>query len=262
PAGRPAWLDGMPWQTELMQKAGLTLSLGSWQVAVRRLPPSRDELIERYDRLAQGWHFRLQRQGYLRAYRRLFQRLAKTPSFAALGAGGRVLDCGIGSGALSLALIEAFPSRFHVTGLDLSPRMLEEARWRLTSAGIAHDLYQGDIAGPPFGGAFDLVMGAHLLEHLPDPQEALRHMAARLHPGAPLLIIALRPGLGSSLIHLKHRSACLPPLRLAHWMRWLGLTRIRLMSLGDRPWRLLASSYAAVAVKPREPLAHPFLEEA
>src|SRR6266498_4500077 len=113
-------------------------------------------------------------------------------------------------GLLESALLEALPFKFHLTGLDLSPRMIEDAKRRFTSAGARFDLYCRDVSSLPLGGEkFDLVMCGHLLEHLPDPLDGMRRMAEGLRPGAILLAIVTRPGRLGSLIHLRYRNQCI-----------------------------------------------------
>ncbi len=81
----------------------------------------------------------------------------------------RVLDCGAGTGFLSLIAARLGHA---VTALDLSPQMLA----RLHAAADAEDLditvVVGPATAPPTG--FDAVMERHLLWTLPDPELALR----------------------------------------------------------------------------------------
>jgi len=236
---------------KLRNDAALKAALGTWRISVERLPPTRAEITAIYDRNARYWSAILRRLGYDQAYRNLFQRLAKSGDLSYLRQGGRVLDCGIGTGALSLALLEALPFSFHLTGLDLSPRMIEEAKRRLTSAGAKFDLYCGDVSSlPPGGEKFDLVMCAHLLEHLPDPLDGMRRMAEGLRPDALLLAIVTRPGRLGSLIHLRYRNQCIHPGSLARGMKHLGLTNIRLLQLDACPAWCRWLSYACIAAKP------------
>lgn len=56
----------------------------------------------------------------------------------------RVLDVGVGSGAIALAIADEHPGA-RVTGLDLSPGALEVARVNAARTGLAVDLGIGDI---------------------------------------------------------------------------------------------------------------------
>jgi ubiquinone/menaquinone biosynthesis C-methylase UbiE len=98
-----------------------------------------------------------------------------------------VLDVGCGTGSLS-ALLAAAGHR--VTGVDLAPRMIEQARAKLAAAGLSGRFLVGDAAVPPTGGErFDLLLCRHLLWTLPDPHAALREWIARLRPKGRLVLI-------------------------------------------------------------------------
>ncbi|MCK1818611.1 class I SAM-dependent methyltransferase [Streptomyces sp. XM83C] len=98
---------------------------------------------------------------------------------------GHVLDLGCGTGSLSLLAAE----RGHrVTGVDLSPRMLDRARAKLT--GYEAELLTGDAAAPPVGDRrFDTVLVRHVLWALPDPAGALRHWRELLRPRGRLVLV-------------------------------------------------------------------------
>ncbi|GGM01862.1 SAM-dependent methyltransferase [Streptomyces fumigatiscleroticus] len=91
---------------------------------------------------------------------------------------GDILDLGCGTGSLSLLAAE----RGHrVTGVDLSPAMVELARAKL--AGHDAVFLVGDAAAPPVGEErFDVVLVRHVLWALPDPGGALRHWRSLLRP--------------------------------------------------------------------------------
>src|ERR1700736_6426623 len=90
--------------------------------------------------------------------------------------GTRVLDVGCGVGRWS-RLLAARGAQ--VTGVDLSPTMIDEARRRAAHAGLAgrcRFLVQ-DSAALDAGAPFDLVLGVTVLQHILDPQ-ALRAAVA------------------------------------------------------------------------------------
>jgi SAM-dependent methyltransferase len=99
--------------------------------------------------------------------------------------GTRALDVGCGTGATTEPLVDA---GFEVTGIDLSPGMLELARGRLE--GRAR-LIEADMRALPRLGAFDLVVCVddalnHLLTRA-DLEAALQSMARNLAPHGVLV---------------------------------------------------------------------------
>lgn len=92
--------------------------------------------------------------------------------------GRRVLDLGCGTGLSGLALTR-FARR--MTGLDLSPRMLEVARGR----GIYHRLEEADLLAwlPRQRPGFDLVVAADVLNYLGDLAPAFAGIHGVLVPG-------------------------------------------------------------------------------
>jgi predicted TPR repeat methyltransferase len=92
--------------------------------------------------------------------------------------GLRVLDLGCGTG-LSGAALAPFAARLE--GLDLSPRMLAEARRRV---GLYAALHEADLLEwlPRHRGAFDLIAAADVLNYLGDLVPALAAIAAALAP--------------------------------------------------------------------------------
>jgi hypothetical protein len=63
-------------------------------------------LAQRYDQLASSWNHRVNWLGYPAAYEALFHTLRQRGCLQPPGSGARVLDAGIGAGALSRALLK------------------------------------------------------------------------------------------------------------------------------------------------------------
>jgi len=100
-------------------------------------------------------------------------------------AGARVLDIACGTGALLVALADAYPQVL-TTGVDLSGPMLHAA---MAKPGLAGRLACADAHALPFAaGTFDIVYSVSALHYLPDPGLALREARRSLAPGGRLVI--------------------------------------------------------------------------
>jgi ubiquinone/menaquinone biosynthesis C-methylase UbiE len=96
-----------------------------------------------------------------------------------------VLDVGCGTGSLALVLTGQGHS---VTGVDLSPAMVERAKRKLANRSAT--VLVGDAVDPPVGDSrFDVVLCRHLLWTLPNPIAALRRWVGLLRPGGHLVLI-------------------------------------------------------------------------
>lgn len=104
-----------------------------------------------------------------------------------------VLEVGCGLGRLTAGL--AAGRRRQVTGMDLSPEMIERARRRVgTTPGVS--LLCGDFLELDFGARrFDCVVSAAALHHMPE-DDAVPRMAGLLRPGGRLVIHDIRSDAG------------------------------------------------------------------
>ena len=101
-------------------------------------------------------------------------------------ASGEVLEIGVGTGR-NLGL---YPPHAHVTGVDLSPRMLAKARRRAAKAGRDIDLHVGDaqrLGFPPE--SFDAVVFSLALCSIPDDRLAVGEATRILRPGGRLVLL-------------------------------------------------------------------------
>lgn len=104
--------------------------------------------------------------------------------------GSRVLEAGCGVGAQTVTLA-AHSLGAEIIALDISAVSLEQARQKVAAAGFTNvQFQQGDIFDLPFDPhAFDHVFVCFVLEHLPNPVEALRHLKRLLKPGGTITVI-------------------------------------------------------------------------
>jgi demethylmenaquinone methyltransferase/2-methoxy-6-polyprenyl-1,4-benzoquinol methylase len=77
----------------------------------------------------------------------------------------------------------------------------------------------------------DLVISAHMLEHLADPVAALREMHRVLKPGAPVLTIITRKGLLGSYLHRKWGVSCVQEEEACQWLHQAGFVKVRCVAL-------------------------------
>jgi SAM-dependent methyltransferase len=101
-----------------------------------------------------------------------------------------VLEIGVGTGGL---LTELAARASQVIGVDHSPAMLEEARRRLTSAGIdGIELRLGEMSHLPLSDAsVGCVVANMVLHHAADPAVVLAEIRRVLTPGGTLLLADL-----------------------------------------------------------------------
>jgi len=99
---------------------------------------------------------------------------------------GEVLEVAIGTGR-NLAF---YPAGVRLTGIDLSPAMLERARERARELGMEVDLREGDAQDLPLpDGSFDTVVCTLSLCNVPDDRKAVAEMKRVLKPGGRLLLL-------------------------------------------------------------------------
>ena len=151
---------------------------------------------------------------------------------ARFGPGDRVLELGCGTGEDALHLAHR---GVRVVATDAAPAMVETARRKLAAAGgsevrlLAIEDLGAEPASPPFDGAFANFGGLNCVADLAAVASAL---AARLRPGAPVLLCVMGP--------------------LAPW-EWLWLLRrgqprevFRRLRRGGVRWRGLTVRYPAI----------------
>jgi SAM-dependent methyltransferase len=108
---------------------------------------ARAVVVRNFDRLAPEWDALRVDETRLRPIDAALAAVPGTPA--------RVLDLGTGSGAVARLAAARWPDA-QVTGADVSPQMVEEARRRATTERERYEV--ADAAKLPFGdGAFDLV---------------------------------------------------------------------------------------------------------
>ena len=145
----------------------------------------------------------------------------------------QILNCGVGTGAFSLALLDSGEQPAHVSGIDISYPMLTQAQQILENHCATLDLRWGDIRRLPFtNDAFDAVIVAHVLEHLADPVETLRELVRVLRPGGALIGSVTRKGLGQVLLSLRWKNRGYASNQLDSFLQAAGLEAARSFDYG------------------------------
>ncbi|MEM7541175.1 MAG: class I SAM-dependent methyltransferase, partial [Pseudomonadota bacterium] len=181
------------------------------------------ELAERYDRAAPKWQRTTSRLGAPRGYDFLFERFL-TQSQLARTRTLRALDCGIGGGQFSLALARTWAGPLLIDGVDISPAMVAETRRNLRASNIEARVIQANVRTLPYpANRFDLIIAAHILEHLPDPIVALKEMRRVLKPGGWLVACFTRTSLLGRYVQLKWRTHRLSDQLAQSWLQEAGL---------------------------------------
>lgn len=101
---------------------------------------------------------------------------------------GRVLEVGVGTG-LSLA---RYDSHLTVTGIDLSPEMLEKAsekvaRGKLTHVEGLHEMDASALAFPDE--SFDTVVAMYVMTVVPDCERVMRELERVCAPGGEVILV-------------------------------------------------------------------------
>lgn len=101
-------------------------------------------------------------------------------------ASGEVLEVAVGTGRN----FPFYPKEVRLTGIDLSPAMLEIARRKADELSLDADLRESDAQELPFPDAsFDTVVCTLSLCNIPDDRRAITEMKRVLRPGGRLLLL-------------------------------------------------------------------------
>jgi len=118
--------------------------------------------------------------------------MARTLAACDPGARMRVLDVACGPGIVACALA---PHAGHVTGIDLTPAMIEQGRQRQKALALKNmDWQVGRATALPFADAsFDRVVTRYSLHHMTDPLAVVAEMLRVCRPGGRIVVIDATP---------------------------------------------------------------------
>jgi len=228
--------------------SAVEFAVGTWRLSIGRVPRYGADLTQVYDRSSSHWQRLQALAGYTKAYPELFRKLKADGWLSHLGSDSLVLDCGTGTGVMIRPLLSQLSLSPKVHGIDLSTGMLSAAKSELENGGVDVRLQVADARELPFADrSFDMVISAHMLEHLPEPGEGLREIARVLRPQGLLLIITTRHVAPDALLRLVYRYHTLKPDWLKGRLQQLGFGRATNYPLGERTRlaRWLSAAYVA-----------------
>src|SRR5437762_9440222 len=104
------------------------------------------------------------------------------------GPADTVLDVACGTGLMSCAFAKVAR---HVTGIDLTPAMIEQAKAMQKADGLTNLTWHiGDVLPLPFSdGSFSLVFTRYSFHHLLDPKAVLAEMVRVCAPGGRVVVV-------------------------------------------------------------------------
>jgi ubiquinone/menaquinone biosynthesis C-methylase UbiE len=109
---------------------------------------------------------------------------------AGAGPAAEVLDVACGPGMVACAAAARAGRTGRVTGIDLTPAMIDQARALQSKLGLANLEWRvGEATALPFDGdRFDAVLTRYSAHHFPDPDLAFAEMVRVARPGARVAI--------------------------------------------------------------------------
>lgn len=157
--------------------------------------------------------------------------------FAQVTSGVRLLDAGCGTGVVA---ITAARRGAKVTGIDLTPKLLEHATENARVAAVDVDWHEGDIEELPFSdGTFDMVLSQFAHIFAPRPEVATAELLRVLKPGGTIAFCTWPPELlVGNIMTLAASYMPAPPSAMSDPMLW-GTPTIARERLGDAVTQLV-----------------------
>lgn len=133
------------------------------------------EVIAFFDRLAPGWDADMIRSDEI---------VHTILDNAGVEAGMDILDVACGTGVLIPDYLRRGASS--VTGIDISPKMVEIAQEKFPQAQVT--ILCGDVETTDFARLFDRVVVYNAFPHFPDPERLIERLSSLLRPGGRLTV--------------------------------------------------------------------------
>jgi SAM-dependent methyltransferase len=147
--------------------------------------------------------------------------------------GLEMLDVATGSGNVAIAAAQAGA---HVTGLDLTPELLQAARRRAAEASLDVRFVEGDAEELPFeSNSFDRVTSCFGVMFAPRHEQAARELTRVARPGATIAVTAWTPeGLIGKTFKTIGRHMPAPPPELQPPVMWGSEDHVRSLFADSR----------------------------
>jgi ubiquinone/menaquinone biosynthesis C-methylase UbiE len=119
-----------------------------------------------------------------------------------------VFEPGIGTGRIAVPLAHR---GYHLTGVDISPRMLALLRRRLARSGksVYISICEADASYLPFpDNTFDMSVAVHLFYFVNDWEKAAYEMLRVVKPGHPLILMHTGTGMEVPYLNQRYKELC------------------------------------------------------
>lgn len=111
---------------------------------------------------------------------------------AAFKSGEHALDIGCGAGATSLDIAQRVRPGGSVTGVDLSPQLLDVARHRAAEAGLPATFIEADAGAALFNQTFDVAFSRFGIMFFEEPTQAFAHIRSAMCANGRLVFVCWR----------------------------------------------------------------------
>ena len=199
-----------------------------------------------YDRAAAGWHATISKFGFIDAYGHLLDAVEGDCARECQGT-PTVLDAGSGTAGFALAFAQRY-EKSKIDLLDLSREMLARGAKTLRTRGLEPGLICDDIrALPDRSQRYDIILSAHLIEHVDDVRAVLSALRTALTPGGLLLLVVSKPHWCTALVRLRWGHRAYRPAEMTRLLSASGLEDIHTVSFPSGPPSRLSAGYIARA---------------
>ncbi|MEQ3710621.1 MAG: class I SAM-dependent methyltransferase [Tateyamaria sp.] len=197
----------------------------------------RNTLARIYDAAETGWQDGISKLGFVEAYSDLMGQCPNTSV-----PHPKVMDVGTGTGAFASAWINAHGAPAALTLTDISPAMLASATSRLPGARAIH---AGLGTAMPDVPPQNVVLCAHVIEHLDDPIAALGWLFDRLTPGGHLVMALSKPHWCTAFVRWRWGNAAYPPQKVQSMLARAGFCDIGAYPFAKGPPSRVSHGYIA-----------------